>query len=158
MRAGIYGFFNSYRFLSNFYIEPDGTHVEGEYQRAKCAEAQDRRRFHTFQDDTKPLLPPDLCKHEGRRVKLRLDWEQPAESGLPVKVSVMQFYVTKKFRDHPELAERLRDTRGLYLEETNPWGDTYWGVWVISQGEGRPAKRRGINMLGAILMQVRDEL
>ena len=40
---------------------------------------------------------------------------------------------------------RLIDTAGLYLEETNDWGDQFWGV------DGT-----GLNMLGHTLMFVRD--
>lgn len=137
---GIYGFNGPYRFLSNFYIEPDGTHVEGEFQRAKCAEEQDRQRF-SPNTCTTPFHDPAFCKGLGRKVKLREDWEA-------VKVEVMVFYVTKKFRDHPRLAERLRETGTLYLEETNAWGDSFWGV----------SRGYGLNMLGAILMDVRGGL
>lgn len=149
-RPGIYGFDGPYRFLSNFYIESDGTHVEGEYQRAKCANWLDRTRFEP-QNCTTPLHPPNFCKALGRKVKLRKDWEElDPKEGLPIKVAIMLFYVCKKFKDHPSLREQLQLTAmlGLYLEKTNHWGDTYWGV---CQG-------RGLNMLGAILMQVRGEL
>lgn len=35
-------FVGKYRFLSNFFIEPDDTHVEGEYQWAKCIDPLQR--------------------------------------------------------------------------------------------------------------------
>lgn len=147
-RPGIYGFNGPNRYLSNFFIEPDGTHVEGEYQRAKCRVSWERDRFHLppFAGSNKlrqemPMMSPDHCKRQGLTVHLREDWED-------VKVDIMLFYVTKKFKDHPQLAEQLRQTRGLYLEETNHWRDTFWGV----------CNGKGLNMLGAILMQVRDEL
>lgn len=142
-RPGVYGFRGAHSYLSNFYIEPDGTHVEGEYQRAKCAEAQLRSRFEG--------LSPKEAKILGSQIKMRLDWELPGKTGLPIKVEVMQFYVAKKFRDHPSLAEKLRAIRDLYLEETNIWGDSYWGVF-----QPNSYTRTGQNMLGAILMEVRD--
>lgn len=43
---------------------------------------------------------------------------------------------------------QLLATGTRYLEETNTWGDTYWGV----------CEGKGLNMLGKTLMQVRDEL
>lgn len=160
MKIGIYGFRGSYAFLSNFYIEPDGTHVEGEYQRAKCADFKDRDKFYWGGASAFPLvmpcpmLPPKDCKIIGGcRVKLRPDWELPGKTGLPIKVEIMQFYVAKKFRDHSSLADQLRATRGLYLEETNIWGDSYWGVF-----QPNSYTRTGLNMLGAILMEVRDQL
>ena len=53
-----------------------------------------------------------------------------------------------KFAQNPELAMQLLATGTRYLEETNTWGDTYWGV----------CEGKGLNMLGKTLMQVRDEL
>lgn len=126
-------FRGAYAFLSNFYIEPDGSHVEGEYQRAKCAIAWDRDRF-------EGLSPAD-AKRLGRRVEIRPDWET-------VKVEIMLFYVAKKFKDHPSLRDRLLQTGTTRLEEGNTWGDRYWGM----------VGGRGLNALGIILMDVRESL
>ena len=72
---------------------------------------------------------------------LRKDWEQ-------VKDDIMYEVVRAKFIQHPILAQQLLDTRDAELIEGNNWGDTYWGV---CNGYGK-------NMLGRILMRVRDEL
>lgn len=133
------GFFGPYSYLSNFYREPDGSCVEVEYQRAKCAEFKDRQIFDRMIE--KGTITPMQAKAMGRKVKLRDDWED-------VKVSIMIFYVTKKFRDHNDLRILLEMTGDAHLEETNTWGDRFWGV---CQGEGQ-------NVLGDILMQVRSEL
>lgn len=139
---GIYGFHGIHRYLSNFYIEYDGSHVEGEYQRAKCRGSGDRARFH---QDGKilggPLKSPAECRVIGKKVQLRTDWEE-------VKLGIMLFYVTKKFKDDTLLRNSLLLSKPLYLEETNDWGDDFWGV----------CNEKGQNMLGAILMQVREEL
>lgn len=145
-RPGIYGFNGPSRWLSNFYIEPDGSHVEGEYQRAKCAEAHQRNLFHArwhpaLPVGSAPLEPPRICKGLGQKVKIREDWEA-------VKLDIMAFYVMKKFKDFPELKLKLQQTGHLHLEETNEWGDTFWGVY----------RGLGANALGIILMQVREEL
>lgn len=139
---GIYGFQGEYRYLSNFYIEPDGTHVEGHFQEAKCAEAYQRRWFHVEGEVFPTWKSPKECKAIGRKVVLRDDWED-------VKLDIMLFHVRKKFKDHPSLAEKLRWTClvGPYIEETNSWGDTFWGV----------CNGKGLNMLGEILMVVRAE-
>lgn len=139
-RPGLYGFMGLSRYLSNFFIEPDGSHVEGEFQRAKAAISSQREWFHTSWPDG-PLKPPAHCKAIGRKVTLRPDWED-------VKVGIMTFYVTKKFKDHAALAQRLMSTGTLYLEETNTWGDKFWGV---CDGKGQ-------NILGEILMGVRSQL
>ena len=74
------------------------------------------------------------------KVKLREDWEQ-------VKLLVMEDLVRQKFSKDP-LKDRLLSTGSEYLEETNWWKDTYWGV---CNGVGE-------NILGQILMRVRDSL
>jgi len=126
-------FQGEYRFLSNFYIEPDGTHVEREYQQSKCRSILDRAQFDG--------LTPGQCKRLGRRVKLRDDWES-------IRLDVMLKLVRKKFRDHGTLAKRLLDTGNIEIVEGNNWGDTFWGV----------CRGKGENHLGIILMTVRAEL
>ena len=133
MIAGVRGFTGPYRYLSNFFIEPDGSHVEGEFQAAKAADPTKSEFIKT--------LTPRQAKGAGRRVVLRPDWEE-------VKVDIMFQLVNQKFKDSPMLRNWLKDTKSLYLEETNWWGDTFWGV---CQGQG-------LNTLGVILMEVRDGL
>lgn len=131
--AAIDSFSGEYRWLSNFYIEPDGTHVEGEYQQAKCRDSEERAAF--------VGLPPWRAKKLGKRVALRADWEQ-------VKYHVMEVLVWRKFADHAELREKLLATGGARLVEGNYWGDQVWGQ----------CRGKGTNWLGEILMTVRKEL
>jgi len=145
----VFTFTGPFRFLSNFLIEPDGSHVEGEFQRSKCARLEDRRAFYqgaSMLDSeltmmSRPLKTPKECKAIGRKVTLRADWED-------VKLDIMLFYVRKKFTDSPELAQMLQATGTGKLVEGNTWGDTFWGV----------CRGRGLNNLGLILMQVREDL
>lgn len=74
-------------------------------------------------------------------VNLRPDWET-------VKDDIMYDIVLSKFTHNPELKELLIKTGDAYLEETNTWHDTYWGVY----------NGKGLNKLGKILMRVRDVL
>ena len=129
----IYGFRGQFAFLSNFYIEPDNTHVEGEYQAAKCMIALDRNKF--------VGLTPSQSKRLGRGVRLRADWED-------AKIEEMYDLVKRKFLDHQDLAKKLLATGSRMLIESNWWGDTFWGVY---RGQGQ-------NILGEILMQVRYDL
>ena len=46
-----------------------------------------------------------------------------------------------------ELKQKLLATQNLYLEETNTWGDTFWGV----------CNGKGYNMLGHLTMAIRDD-
>lgn len=76
-----------------------------------------------------------------RKHPLRPDWE-------PVKDAVMREVVLAKFTQHPDLREILLGTGdALLVEHTKR--DSYWG----DGGDGS-----GQNMLGQILMSVREEL
>lgn len=75
-----------------------------------------------------------------RKQKLRRDWE-------PAKVEVMRKAVLAKFTQHEELRSLLLSTGETKLMEHTE-NDDYWG-----DGDGR-----GKNMLGRILMQVRESL
>lgn len=136
MNDPIKQFQGKYRFLSNFFIEPDGTHVEGEYQSQKCSIPTDTERFRG--------LSPGQCKRLVRTVKLRSDWERS-------KVVTMRLLVHQKFVDHPGLADDLLATGDVELIEGNSWGDSFWGVVNNGNGHGR-------NELGKILMHVRKDL
>jgi N-glycosidase YbiA len=86
---------------------------------------------------------PMLAARMGRdrKQKLRRDWES-------VKVSVMRTAVLAKFTQHEELSALLLSTGDSKLIEHTE-NDDYWG----DGGDGS-----GKNMLGRILMQVRESL
>lgn len=132
----ILGFFGAYRFLSNFWTCPvpfEGItypSLETAYQAAKTVLAQERARMAT--------LTPAQAKFHGRRLTLRPHWDL-------IKIPVMCELVLAKFENNPELTRFLTETGSRHLEETNSWGDRFWGV---CNGTGR-------NELGRILMSVR---
>jgi len=76
-----------------------------------------------------------------RKQRLRHDWES-------IKVDVMRRAVTAKFTQHPELRVRLLSTGDARIVEHTE-NDDYWG----DGGDGR-----GRNMLGRILMELRETL
>ena len=76
-----------------------------------------------------------------RKQKLRPDWES-------AKIGIMRKAVTAKFTQHEDLRALLLSTGDAKLVEHNE-NDAYWG----DGGDGS-----GQNMLGRILMQVREEL
>jgi ribA/ribD-fused uncharacterized protein len=86
-----------------------------------------------------PMLAARLGRD--RKQKLRREWES-------VKVGVMRTAVTAKFTQHPELRALLLSTGEAKLVEHTE-NDDYWG----DGGDGS-----GKNMLGRILMQVREAL
>ncbi len=136
----ILGFNKTYRFLSNFYpavVEYDGleySSTEHAYQAAKTTVPAERRRI-------RESSKPGDAKKLGKSVTLRPDWEQ-------IKIGVMEDLVRQKFTKHRELKEKLLATGDAYIEETNSWGDCFWGI----------CKGKGENHLGKILMKIRAEL
>lgn len=135
----IKGFFDKYRFLSNFYVSDvfyDGLMYpssENAYQSAKTLDMDLRNMFID--------ISPSQSKKLGRKIKVRDDWED-------VKFNIMFEIVTDKFNRSESLCEMLLSTGDKYLEETNYWGDKIWGV----------CNGVGDNWLGKILMDVRSNL
>jgi ribA/ribD-fused uncharacterized protein len=76
-----------------------------------------------------------------RKMPLRADWEE-------CKETVMYRAVLQKFRTHRKLRDLLLATGEEEIVENAP-GDYYWGCGKDGSGKNR---------LGAILMQVREEL
>ena len=137
---GIYGFDGDYRFLSNFYpsiVEYDGSYyptVEHAYQAAKTLNPAQRREIQI-------AVSPAKAKMLGRHVHIRHDWDE-------IKVRVMEQLLRKKFNGYHDLSRSLYETGDKYLEETNSWGDTFWGV----------CNGKGQNVLGNLLMKIRSDV
>lgn len=131
----IRGFKDEYRFLSNFWycdVSFEGQNyrsVEHAYVAAKTTDINLRKHIQTISSVSD-------VKSFGRKILLRSDWED-------IKFDVMTELVCIKFLVEP-LRTKLLATGDAYLEETNHWGDTCWGV---CNGVGK-------NMLGKILMEV----
>lgn len=141
------GFFEQYRFLSNFHIAPvmyaGGLYksTEHAYQAAKSFDG-----LVTDPNEVNKMTCSEVRKW-GQTLEIRKDWDN-------VKYDIMLAVVFDKFwrNDGTEgfqnLRQQLLDTWDKYLEETNSWRDEYWGVnsWT----------GKGENMLGKILMKVRE--
>jgi ribA/ribD-fused uncharacterized protein len=131
--------FGNHRYLSNFYpveIEFEGksyASVEHAYQSAKTLD-EEQKEF------IRKSSSPAVAKKRGKEVNIRHDWDD-------VKISVMRELLMLKF-NQPYFSERLIGTGDAYIEETNWWGDTFWGV----------CKGKGRNVLGNLLMEIRDNL
>lgn len=122
-------------FLSNFAPAPvfGFPTVEHAYVAAKTLDPDVREQI-------KAVRTPGQVKRFGRKIDLRPDWED-------VKVDIMRTLVVEKFKD-PDLAAKLLATGDVPLVEHNHWGDTFWGM----------CRGRGENVLGSILMEVRENL
>jgi len=134
---------NSFRgenfFLSNMYpctIILGGvryTCAEAAFQAVKLADKAKRKQFEG--------LSGAEAKRLGRKVPLRTDWHK-------IRVDVMKWILTEKFRQNPDLRVKLKQTGDCELVEGNAWGDIFWGV----------CKGVGQNRLGVLLMELRGSL
>lgn len=89
----------------------------------------------------RPMVAAALGRDPNRPI--RPDWEA-------VKDDVMRFVVLSKFMQNPKIREKLLSTGDAPLFEYDTVrGDTYWAI--NRHGHGK-------NMLGVILMEVREVL
>jgi ribA/ribD-fused uncharacterized protein len=142
--TGIYGFFNEYRWLSNFHVcdvmidgqlFPSSEHA---FMYGKLPEDYDTDK--SVYESIISLSCKDV-KAWGRTIPLREDWED-------IKLEVMENALYSKFTLNKDLNKKLIETGDLYLEETNFWKDTFWGV---CEGVGK-------NNMGKLLMKVRNDI
>lgn len=140
MTIHISQFRGKYRFLSNFYPAPvfyDEQHwptAEHAYQGAKSFNLDDRRAIFNASS-------PGIAKRLGQRVNVRPDWEH-------IKLDVMRDILRIKFEKYSALGTALDETADAELMEGNNWGDQFWGTDL---------RGKGLNHLGGILMQIREE-
>lgn len=139
--TGIYGFFDEYRFLSNFH---ECFLVDDEIMYPSSEHAYMARK--TLDRDLKfeiaKLPHPSVARKFGKNLILRPDWEF-------YRVLAMRSVVWNKFSQNSVLKDKLLATGNLYLEETNDWNDKFWGADQFGNG---------LNMLGKCLMDVRTTL
>lgn len=140
MHDTIRQFQEEYRFLSNFYpvtmtydniTYPSSEHA---YQAQKCAHTQDKLKFID--------ISAGQAKRLGRKVECVSTWNDD-------RLRVMYNVLKVKFSNN-ELKRMLLDTGNKFIIEGNNWNDSFWGFDL--------KKQKGENNLGAILMQIRNEL
>lgn len=133
----IKGFNEEYRWLSNYWpcevIWNGLTYKSSEaaYQAAKSLDPKVWERFTT--------LGAGTSKKEGKLLDIREDWDD-------VKLGIMFQICLDKFVRNEDLKQKLLATGDKFLEETNWWGDTFWGV----------CRGAGQNHLGRTLMEIRQ--
>lgn len=135
-------FTGEYDWLSNFYpaefvwdriVWPSSEHA---YQAAKTTDRNIRLSI-------SHLSNAKEAKRIGKTIELRSDWNN-------VRIQVMKEIVREKFRQNPELMKKLVDTGVCHLEEGNNHHDCFWGVCP-------PGSENGMNHLGQVLMELREE-
>lgn len=144
-------FSGPYRFLSNFFPapirypvdDPDAPlyrTLEHAFQAAKSLDPDERARV-------RDVPSPGVAKAMGRRIGgRRPDWGS-------ARLEVMRELLRAKFSQEP-LRSRLLETGDAELVEGNVWHDQFWGSCRCA----RHAGTRGLNLLGRLLMEIRDEL
>ena len=132
-----------HNWLSNFYIEPDGTNVEAEFQAAKHS-------AYPWRAATILRLPPGKAKKLGRKFPLS---EAELKQWDAAKIAAMHYLVACKIEDHPEIAMALIATGDANLVEQNFWHDNFWGNCTCLR-----CYKTGDNYLGQIWMKLREEI
>ncbi len=128
--------------FSNFAPYPfalDGEQWQTSEHYFQAQKFEDKAYKAKIQKSNSPMLAAQMGRD--RKQKLRRNWES-------VKVGVMRAAVLAKFTQHEELRALLPSTGDYKLVEHTE-SDDYWG----DGGDGS-----GKNMLGRILMQVRESL
>lgn len=137
-------FTGEHEFLSNFYKRPfiyfNDCFISSEhaYQASKAVNLEDRERI-------KNASTPREARKIGRQINKIVDnWDD-------IKVEIMYDILRSKFSEI-DLANSLIATGNKYLIEGNTWNDTFWGCEPVEN------QWIGKNMLGILLMDLRDEL
>ncbi len=137
----ILGFFGEYRFLSNYHL-CTCTVVGIPFISSEHAYMYLKSFDQKYQKSIIDAPTPAIARKLGQKVALRPDWNE-------YRLEAMFIALKAKFKNDNE-ANLLLATGDSYLEETNYWGDRFWGV-CNNQGLGS-------NHLGKLLMQVRSNL
>jgi len=137
-----YGTGDEYGCFSNFADYPitvDGKRWPTSEHYFQAQKFDDPKHRETIRKANSPMIAARLGRDRSK--KLRRDWES-------VKDDVMRKAVRAKFTQHSDIAKILLNTGAAMLVEHTA-NDSYWA----DGGDGG-----GRNMLGRILMEIREEL
>lgn len=134
------------RFLSNFYQCPfefkglTYPNAESAFQAQKCSSDEERIKY-TLQKN--PVRAKQMGKKEEGFPK---NWDE-------ISPDIMREILRAKF-SLSNLSEMLKSTGDAYIEEGNHWHDNRWGHCTCEKCQCK----EGQNLLGKILMEIRDQL
>lgn len=129
--------------LDNFWECPvlyDGIYYlnsEAAFQSAKTLDRNTRMKMSFMSASESKMFGKDP-----KKMVLRPDWND-------VKDEIMYEIVKDKMTRNPLILELLKSTGSAIIIEGNYWRDNYWGIEFGS--------KEGYNMLGTILMMLREE-
>ena len=149
-KENICGFFGRYRFLSNFWPakifldNEEYSSVENAYQAAKYK--KERRDF------LKTCSPKEAIVFSKNNPLNKIEQAKWKKRRLKIMEKLLKQKFDKKL--NPENHKKLLLTKNKHLEESNYWGDVYWGVH--KQNKNEPGY--GKNTLGKLLMKIRQHI
>lgn len=151
IEGGLY-FQSANSFLSNFFPAPivvDGKlypTAEHKLQADKCIMAGDNERLEQVRKATTPLD----AKIIGDQVRVTKEWNDAREETLRKVIDL-------KFKQNPEIAKKLIQTRQFSLHEATT--NSYYGIGAaLNSKELRNKQFNGENKLGKVLEEKRAEL
>lgn len=112
--------------------------VEVAYMASKTEDMQIKKQI--------SQMSPGEAKRFSRSIQLRPDWEE-------VKIEVMKELLQEKF-SQPLFKTLLAMSGEKEIVEGNWWHDQFWGSCSCDKHKHTP----GQNMLGKLLMEIREEL
>jgi len=142
MTIKFYHEYDAYGCFSNF--SAHSVELDGKFWKTSEHYYQAQKVVGTpYEDQIREAPTPDKAAELGRSddAPLREDWAD-------AKDDVMRRVVLKKFQTHTEIRDILLETGDEQLVEDSPV-DYYWGCGADGTGK---------NMLGIVLMEVRDQL
>ena len=126
-------------YLSNFseygFTDENGKRWKSVEHYFQAAKTDDPKEKLLIQNASTPAIAKKLSK----KVKMRKEWDN-------IKVDVMRKALKMKFDQNKKIRDNLLSTYDCYIIEGNNWGDTFWGE----------VNGRGLNVLGKLLMELRD--
>ncbi|KAI1696654.1 AAA domain-containing protein [Ditylenchus destructor] len=158
-------FLSARSFLSNFYTAEEGlfeldgiTFVSTEqlYQMEKARFAN----LENFVQEIMTSVNPVEIKKLGNKVKESAGFKKAgSKKWRELSIEVMRRALEAKFVQNKVLADRLVDTADYILIEANR-DDKFWAVGLPLQHASlkNPEKWKGKNMLGKLLMELREKL
>lgn len=125
-------------------------HSEQAIMAAKAVLMNDRKSY----DNILKTSVPSECKHLGRQI---INFDQNKWNSKLSKIAFSILY--DKFNSNTILKNKLLETKDAILVEAS-YNDNIWGVGIDIRNKDiyNQQKWKGLNILGKILMQVRNEI
>lgn len=157
-----FGYLSNFHVLKNkiHYLGYDYISVEAGYMAQKCDDIAWKQYCST-------ISPHGNAQSEMKKAAYKVDL---VKGFRDKQLKIMLDLLRLKFRNNPELANKLVATYPRMIMEGNVWNDRYWGATIPKQNLSDNVELEklyekfpqyfyvGQNYLGRLLMKVRDDL